>query len=104
LQKSLKLSVKQRDKQLPKFLELAEAILRTEKKKIIILTMILLQMMILKEKGQTMRPTLKNMEQRTLRMIKKVELPKIKNIRTILRVNQNLTKIQMKLIILSKNL
>ena len=66
--------------------------------------MILLQMMILKEKGQTMRPTLKNMEQRTLRMIKKVELPKIKNIRTILRVNQNLTKIQMKLIILSKNL
>jgi len=85
-------------------LELAEAILRTEKKKIIILTMILLQMMILKEKGQTMRPTLKNMEQRTLRMIKKVELPKIKNIRTILRVNQNLTKIQMKLIILSKNL
>ena len=53
---------------------------------------------------QRMKLMYRNMELRISRMIKKVKIPKIINIRTTLRVKQNLTKIQMKLIILSSNL
>jgi len=67
--------------------------------------MMTLEMMITKEEIQQMKPMPRNiMELRSSKMIKKVKLLKIWNIRTTLRVNQNLTKIQMKLIILNKNL
>jgi len=67
--------------------------------------MMKLEMMITKEEIQQMKPMPRNiMELRSSKMIKKVKLLKIWNIRTTLRVNQNLTKIQMKLIILNKNL
>jgi hypothetical protein len=62
------------------------------------------KMMILEEEPIALNIQLMKLKLRISKMIKKVKLLKIWNIRTTPRVNQNLTKIQMRLIILNKNL
>ena len=85
-----------------------EVIPKIEEKKVII--NMTWKMMIQEEEPialniQLNKPMLRNiMKFMISKMIKKVKLLKIWNIRTTLRVKQNLMKIQMKLIILNKNL